>query len=420
LTDIVDEFAKSFDELLPAYDFLMGNSSNATPLTGSTMEKTIQNILEGKDEKKPFPLALKPELVERILIHLESGKNVILVGAPGVGKTALAGRILGYRSKLLGKGDPVISVAHADWTRRDLIGGLNLESTKFSRGKMLEAIEDEKLLLIDEFNRADINKAFGEMFYAIEYGKITLSEDEGKIHPSKDNTVDIPEDFQFMGTMNDFDKNLLLTELSYGLITRLAFVDVEPDPNKEEEAVKVQIDDIQNYDKCSDQIGSYYEFVNKVREERMIGVRTSKDVISYLLSAYPYHQNETERWRNLDAAICDYLEPQFDRLNTSLLEHALKCSKSILKDNVPIFNDKLDKKIKEQKLMTGFLLNVSETVEKSAGNTDTGAEISKGSAAAFKAARTRKRNAAAKDAKKKAVARRRKRKAVARRRKRKS
>ena len=408
MTDIVDEFAKSFDELLPAYDFLMGNSSNATPPTGSTMEEAIQNILEGKDEKKPFPLALKPELVERILIHLESGKDVILVGAPGVGKTALVTRILGYRSKLLGKGEPVIAVAHADWTRRDLIGGLNLESTKFSRGKMLEAIEDEKLLLIDEFNRADINKAFGEMFYAIEYGKITLSEDEGKIHPP--NPVEIPKDFQFMGTMNDFDKNLLLTELSYGLITRLAFVDVEPDPSKEEDAVKKQIDDIQNYDKCSDQIGNYYEFVNKVREERMIGVRTSKDIVSYLLTAYPYSQNETKRWRNLDAAICDYLEPQFDRLNTSLLEHALKCSKSILKDNVPIFNNKLDKKIRDQKLLTGLLLNVSETVEKSAGNTDTGAEISKGSAAAFKAARTRKRNAAAKDAKRKAVARRRKRK----------
>ena len=106
----------------------------------------------------------------------------------------------------------------------------------------------------------------------------------------------------------------------------------------------------------------------------MIGVRTSKDIVSFLLSAYPYSQNEPERWRNLDAAICDYLEPQFDRLNTSLLEHALKCSKSILKDNVPNFNNKLDKKIKEQKLLTGLLLNVSETVEKSVGNTDTGSK----------------------------------------------
>ena len=404
MTDIVDEFAKSFDELLPAYDFLMGNSSNATPPTGSTMEEAIQNILEGKDEKKPFPLALKPELVERILIHLESGKDVILVGAPGVGKTALARRILTY----LSKDDYVTSVAHADWTSRDLIGGLNLESNKFSKGRMLEAIEAGKLLLIDEFNRADINKAFGEMFLAIESREINLSEDKAEVYGKK--VIEIPKEFQFIGTMNDFDKNLLLTELSYGLITRLAFVDVEPDPSKEEDAVKKQIDDIQNYDKCSDQIGSYYEFVNKVRDERMIGVRTSKDIVSYLLTAYPYSQNETERWRSLDAAICDYLEPQFDRLNTSLLEHALKCSKSILKDNVPNFNNKLDKKIKEQKLLTGLLLNVSETVEKSAGNTDTEAGISKRSAAAFKAGRTRRRNAAAKEAKRKAATRRRKRK----------
>ena len=32
----------------------------------------------------------------------------------------------------------------------------------------------------------------------------------------------------------------------------------------------------------------------------MIGVRTSKDIVSYLLTAYLYSQNETEHWRNLD------------------------------------------------------------------------------------------------------------------------
>ena len=154
--------------------------------------------------------------------------------------------------------------------------------------------------------------------------------------------------------MNDFDKNLLLTELSYGLITRLAFVDVQPDSGKEEGAVKAQIDDT-NYETCSKQISSYYEFINQVREERMIGVRTSKDIISFLLHASPYSQDEIEHWKNLDDALCDYLEPQFDRLNTKLLEHVLKCSESIFADKITNFNKKLEKKIKELKLMTEFL-----------------------------------------------------------------
>jgi len=305
-----------------------------------------------------FPLALKPELVKKILNILEIGKDVILVGAPGVGKTALVTRILGYRSNLLGKGVPVIAVAHADWTRRDLIGGLSLDNTEFSRGKMLEAIEDDKLLLIDEFNRADINKAFGEMFYAREYGSIRLSEDEGKIHPPR--TIEIPEDFQFMGTMNDFDKNLLLTELSYGLITRLAFVEVEPAIEKEEEAVKGQIDDTTNYEEMQKQITGYYDFINQVREERMIGVRTSLDIIKYLLQAFTYSQNETEHWKNLDVALCVFLEPQFDRLDINLIDHVLKSSKTHFADNITDFNKQLEKK---KKSLKGMMSLMSESQE---------------------------------------------------------
>jgi MoxR-like ATPase len=365
LPEEIGKFAKKITET-PTFKKYWGNQSqplwtlagicwavrnfNTSSPTGNTMEETIQNILEGEDEERPFPLALKPELVKNILIHLESGKDVILVGAPGVGKSVLARRILKHKSN----DNYVTSVAHADWTSRDLIGGLNLEGDHYSKGWMLEAIvsEPSKLLLIDEFNRADINKAFGEMFLAIESREIHLSEAQAKVYGT--DVIQIPDKFRFIGTMNDFDKNLLLTELSYGLITRLAFVDVQPDSRKEEESVKTQIDNT-NYETCSKQISSYYEFINQVREERMIGVRTSKDIISFLLHASPYSQDEIEHWKNLDDALCDYLEPQFDRLNTKLLEHVLKCSESIFADKITNFNKKLEKKIKELKLMTAFL-----------------------------------------------------------------
>ena len=201
------------------------------------------------------------------------------------------------------------------------------------------------------------------MFYAREYGSIRLSELEGKIHPPR--TIEIPEDFQFMGTMNDFDKNLLLTELSYGLITRLAFVEVEPAIDQEEEAVKAQIKDLPfydttNYEEMQKQITGYYDFINQVREERMIGVRTSLDIIKYLLKAFTDSQNETEHWKNLDVALCVFLEPQFDRLDINHIDHVLKSSKTHFADNITDFNKQLEKKKKAMKGMMGLMSESQE------------------------------------------------------------
>jgi hypothetical protein len=69
---------------------------------------------------------------------------------------------------------------------------------------------------IDEFNRATMNKAFGEMFLAIEYHEIKLPPSEARVYHRP--TIEIPESFRMICTMNDFDKNLLLTELSYRLM----------------------------------------------------------------------------------------------------------------------------------------------------------------------------------------------------------
>ena len=163
-----------------------------------------------------------------------------------------------------------------------------------------------------------------------------------------------------MGTMTDFDKNLLLTELSYGLITRLAFVEVEPAIEKEEEAVKGQIDDTTNYEEMQKQITGYYDFINQVREERMIGVRTSLDIIKYLLQAFTDSQNETEHWKNLDVALCVFLEPQFDRLDINLIDHVLKSSKTHFADNITDFNKQLEKK---KKSLKGMMSLMSESQE---------------------------------------------------------
>jgi len=284
-------------------------------------------------ESGKFALAIDVNIVKRVLRHLNAGKHVILVGAPGVGKTELAKRILEIYGKLKTGNDYLLSVATAEWTGKDVIGANDLKGN-FQPGWVTKACKERKWLLIDEFNRADINKAFGEMFLAIEDKKIPLKEEWIGEYSSGD--ISIPDEFRMICTMNDFDKNLLLTELSYGLITRFAFVDIHPDSTLEQESVRTQVVDNElisedNYEKCKNQITSYFDFINKVREVRMIGVRTSIDIIRYVTSASKESSEKSQLWKYLDEALCDYLLPQFERLDRLVIDHVLKSTQEKLK-----------------------------------------------------------------------------------------
>lgn len=350
-TGIVSELADTFEKFVPLKKFLNEESFSATPVGTQNLDDIADLILQN-GEPEPFGLAIEKSVVVRILRHLEAGKNVILVGAPGVGKTELAKRILSIFGRIKTQKKGVKSVATDEWTRWHVIGGPD-EKRKFKPGYVTDAAETGQWLLIDEFNRADINRAFGEMFLAIEDKEIPLlpAERKGRY---KDG-ISIPNEFRIIGTMNDFDKNLLLTELSYGLITRFAFVDIEPDTDKEKESVKVQIvgrNKIEDadYEACKGEITKFFTFINKVREVRMIGVRTCIDIIRYMVSASKTHPDERKNY--LDEAMCDYLLPQFDRLDRRTLEKTKNATKGLDAKN---FTDGLQNLIDElDRIMAAF------------------------------------------------------------------
>lgn len=307
---------------------------NPTPKTDWSfdLEPTINAILKIGTDKE---LALKRETVLKIIYHLRAGKHVILEGPPGVGKTDLARSILKILgNKIIGNEKFIESVASDIWSRYEVIGGLDAEN-QFQIGYVTKAAIDNRWLLIDEFNRADMNKAFSDMFLAIESKVISLRPDESKIYGKE--SVEIPDNFRMICTMNDFDKNLLLSELSYGLISRFAFVSIDFDKEKEKNVVRERIksEDTPNfntvYDACSKQIEIYYNFINDVRIQRNIGVRTSIDVIRYLITTNVDSENDDHRWTSLNDAICDYVLPQFDRLDRTTLEAVLKATEDHLK-----------------------------------------------------------------------------------------
>ena len=171
----------------------------------------------------------------------------------------------------------------------------------------------------------------------------------------------MPPEFRIIGTMNDFDKNLLLTELSYGLITRFAFVDIKPEIDKEKESVKLQIVgsnsiEDEDYEIMEEEINEYFTFINKVRLVRMIGVRSNIDIIRYMVSASNKNPNEAMK-RFLDEAMCDYLLPQFDRLDRKTLDETKNAAIILFheKNFKSKFTEGLEKMIAElERIMAAF------------------------------------------------------------------
>lgn len=130
------------------------------------------------------------------------------------------------------------STASADWTTYETVGGYALRkdgSLSFRPGVFLNALEQWKWLLIDELNRADIDKAFGELMTVLS-GKAAHTpfiNDAGtlvSIGPEDECTHVMPGTFRVIATMNIWDKTSLF-RLSYAAQRRFAIIHVGlPEP----------------------------------------------------------------------------------------------------------------------------------------------------------------------------------------------
>jgi hypothetical protein len=169
---------------------------------------------------------------------LAVGKHVVFYGPPGTGKSQLA-ECLARTLKV----EFIITTATSDWTTFDTIGGYfpqehnGEERLSFLPGLLVESLAANRWVIIDELNRADIDKAFGQLFSILSRQKVTLPYLDRSLDPVRRvsigpsgsagdaPTITVPDDWRLIGTMNTFDKSSLF-QLSYALMRRFAFVEV--------------------------------------------------------------------------------------------------------------------------------------------------------------------------------------------------
>lgn len=168
---------------------------------------------------------------DRLAAVLKKKKNIILQGAPGVGKTFAAKR-LAY--SMMGEVDDSrieYIQFHQNYSYEDFMmgykpvdDGFELKYGIFYRfcQKAENHLDKDYFFIIDEINRGNMSKIFGELLMLIEPdyrgNKITLA--------YNGLSFSVPKNLHIIGMMNTADRSLAM--IDYALRRRFSFFDMEP------------------------------------------------------------------------------------------------------------------------------------------------------------------------------------------------
>jgi MoxR-like ATPase len=271
------------------------------PWTLSEIDRMEPDFGKGPDDIDLNELYFEDEgeLLSEILDALRREKHLLFVGPPGTGKSKLASRVA---NELVGH-EYEMTTATADWSTFDTIGGYRQQTDGelvFKPGLFLSRFQDgdgrpdHEWLIVDEFNRANIDKAFGSLFSVLAGDDVVLPfVDErdrditvlgSEVKPARSigsHEFVVPDTWRLLATMNTFDKSSLY-DLSYALSRRFAYIHV-PAPDYDD----IDVSLVNSYVGCwkginpsDDEIESTTELWKAVQQERPLGPAIIRDILS--------------------------------------------------------------------------------------------------------------------------------------------
>ena len=187
---------------------------------------------------------LQEEKVKKAKKALAAKKNIILQGPPGTGKTYIAKRLAYALMEEEAKDRVEVVQFHQSYSYEDFIqgfrpkegGGFERRDGVFFRfcDKARRDPGRDYFFLIDEINRGNLSKIFGELMMLIEADKRGESNRVQLTYSKEGEDFSIPENVHIIGTMNTADRSLAMVD--YALRRRFSFFHMPPQFNDKFEA----------------------------------------------------------------------------------------------------------------------------------------------------------------------------------------
>ena len=223
-------------------------ATGSDPLQAPKEESEMSEIDFENFECLANELRLGADFLSEIWALLEDKRQVIFQGPPGTGKTYVAQQLAKRLAKHLAGSSGRVTIVqfHPSYAYEDFVQGFRPTLDEKGRagfvltdGPLLTAAKHARceadkrhFLIIDEINRGNLAKVFGELYFLLEYRdkEIMLQYGGGrKQHDTRgedDAQFGLPENLYIIGTMNTADRSIALVDLA--LRRRFYFVSFDP------------------------------------------------------------------------------------------------------------------------------------------------------------------------------------------------
>ncbi len=221
------DFTKYPTWVRDAFGWLEGNEKQSHGEGQIEQSYTLEDALEG--------LFMTKQQLQEVLDSLAQRKNLILEGPPGVGKTFIARRVAWALIGRRAKENVEFVQFHQSYAYEDFIqgfrpnadGGFELRNGVFYRFCAKAGASDEPhVFIIDEINRRNLSRSFGELMRLIEADQRGPDHGVPLTYSPDGELFYVPDNVHVLGMMNTADRSLAMVD--YALRRRFAFVSLKP------------------------------------------------------------------------------------------------------------------------------------------------------------------------------------------------